>query len=229
MKQRTIRRIILLIPLLAAWTASVSGASIPVALTFDVTTVDTSITTIVVGDRFTVNFVIDDSVTDTNGSTGAGNFAGLLTSFTITADSSNTGTWSPSGTYSSGDSNFVTNANGDNLTLQIRGNGYPDGGTGWAFLDVDLAFGWSPGISDNGSGETFATQLGDVFGIPPATLSSAEIRFISGASNIASVVLSQVDVPSVEATPVTVPATGPLSLLVLGVGMLLLGARRVVG
>jgi len=209
--------------LIALWTSSALAAPVPVSLTFEVVSVDAGVTEVAVGDRFTMDFVIEDSITDTASSNGAGQFPDLLTSFDATADLSNTGAWTPSGTYSSGDSNFVTNAFGDNLTLQVRGTGYPDGGAGLTFHDFDLGFGWPPGITDNGLGDTFAEQLGDTFALPPAVMGAAGIRFNDGL-DFPSAQLQLVEQPT-PAEPATVPALGLAGLLMLGLLLTVIAAK----
>lgn len=174
------RRVVTAVALISLWAGSAVAASLPISFTFEVVSVDAGVTEIAVGDRFTMDFVIEDSTVDVAAGVGGGQFPGLLNSFDMTADPGNAGSWTPSGTYSAVDSNFVTNAFGDNLTLQIRGAGYPDGGTGLTFHDFDLGFGWPPGIDDSGSGDTFAQQLGGTFAVPPAVIFGASIRFTDG-------------------------------------------------
>lgn len=199
--------------LISIWTGSAIAASVPINLTFEVVSVDAGVTEFDVGDRFTLDFVIEDSTTDTAGGTGGGQFPGLLTSFDATADPSNTGAWMPSGSYSSVDSNFVTNAFGDNLTFQVRGAGYPDGGAGLTFHDFNLGFGWPPGITDSGAGDTFAEQLGDTFALPPAVLSVASIRFTDGQDfPSANLQLVQQDEPA----PATISTLDHAGLIMLG-------------
>ncbi|MCW8984796.1 MAG: hypothetical protein OQK55_05610, partial [Thermoanaerobaculales bacterium] len=135
------KRLLLLVPTLSLFlllSATIcpplDAAPIPTSLTVEITSVDPGVTTIAVGDRFTFDFVVEDSTVDVNAAVGAGTFPGLMTSFTMTADPGNTGTWTPSGTFDLGAaSNFVTNAFGDNMTFQVRGTGFPDGGAGIAF------------------------------------------------------------------------------------------------
>lgn len=204
-------------------TTAALAAPVPVSLEFEVTSVDPGVTEVAVGDRFTMDFVIEDSTTDTASGVGAGQFPGLLTSFDVTADPANTGAWTPSGTYSSAASNFVTNAFGDNLTLQVRGTGYPDGGAGLTFQDFDLGFGWPPGINDSGSGDTFAEQLGGTFDLPPAVLRAASIRFTDG-SDFPAAQLERVREP-VRVTALDRSALIVLSLLLAAVAATVLTRR----
>jgi hypothetical protein len=209
--------------LLFLGTTAALAATVPVSLEFEVTSVDPAVTEVAVGDRFTLDFVIEDSTTDTASGVGSGQFPGLLTSFDVTADPSNTGAWTPSGTYSSAASNFVTNAFGDNLTLQVRGTGYPDGGAGLTFRDFDLSFSWPPGINDSGSGDTFAEQLGGTFDIPPAVLRAASIRFTDGL-DFPAAELERVRDP-VPVTTLDRPALILLSLLLAAVAATVLIRR----
>ncbi|MEB2346240.1 MAG: hypothetical protein OZ948_16060 [Deltaproteobacteria bacterium] len=157
------------------------AALVPVALEVEVVAVDPGVTGITVGDRYALAFTIDDQVTDTDDSLGAGHFPGLVTAFSAVADPGNAGAWSPdAGVFSMAGSNFVTNAYGENLTLQIRGTGFP--AAGFPFYDFDLRFAWLPGISDSGLGDPFSTQLG----VAPGTLDLAgapfygSVRFTDG-------------------------------------------------
>lgn len=213
MKGLTWKRAIPALALISLWTGSAIAALVPMNLTFEVVSVDAGVTEFEVGDRFTLDFVIEDSTTDTAAGVGGGQFPGLLTSFDATADPSNTGTWTPSGTYSSVASNFVTNAFGDSLTFQVRGTGYPDGGAGLTFHDFDLGFGWPPGITDSGLGDTFAEQLGDTFSLPPAELGGVSIRFTDG-SDFPSAYLQLVQ--QAELTPATLSTLGRPGLIILG-------------
>lgn len=181
MRDSVYKRAMMTLGLVFFGVTSALGAPVPVSLEFEVTSVDPGVSEVAVGDRFRLEFVIEDSTTDTASGVGSGQFPGLLTTFDVTADPSNAGAWTPSGAYSSAASNFVTNAFGNNLTLQVRGTGYPDGGTGLTFQDFDLSFRWPPGINDSGSGDTFAEQLGATFDIPPAVLRAASIRFTDGS------------------------------------------------
>jgi len=213
MKGITRKHAIAALALILLWSTSAIGAPVPISLTFEVASVDAGVTEFAVGDRFTLDFVIEDSTTDTAGSTGAGQFPGLLTSFDATADPANTGAWMPSGAYSSGSSNFVTNAFGNNLTLQIHGTGYPDGGAGLTFHDFDLGFGWPPGITDSGTGDTFAEQLGATFALPPAVLGGSRIRFTDGLYSFPATNL--VLVPQALPVPTPVSTLGNMGLILL--------------
>lgn len=217
LKLATTHALGLAIAIWAAGALPAAAASRSASFTVRVSAVDAGITTIAVGDHFTINLTVDDSTVDTNNATGAGTFPGLLTSFTMTADPGNTGTWTPSGSFDLGAaSNFVTNAFGDGFTFQVRGSGFPDGGTGASFFDLDLGFGWPGNLTDSGLGDTFAQQLAPLaFGVPPATLGGgAGIRFETSPGNFLVAQLAQ-------DTAQAIPAAGVvgLALLALALGL----------
>jgi hypothetical protein len=166
-----------------------SAAEIATGLTLEVTAVDPALTELAVGDRFTLAFTIDDQDLDTNASVGAGTFPGLVTSFSAKPVPGNTGTWDPSdGSFDPGASNFVTNAFGDNFTLQVHGSGFPTAG-GFPFWDFSLGFDWPSGVSDSGSRDTFAEQLGlaeGAFDLAAAQPQEVEIRFLDGMDFLAA-------------------------------------------
>ena len=214
------KQLLLLIPVLSLFLLLSAGvcppldaAPIPTTLTVEITSVDAGITAIAVGDRFTFDFVVEDSTVDTNAGVGAGTFPGLMTSFTMTADPGNTGTWTPSGTFNLAGSNFVTNAFGDNMTFQVAGAGFPDGGAGVLFSDIDLGFGWPSGVNDNGIGDTFAQQLAPpTFGVPPAVLlGGSSIRFLD-PTGLPTIVAS-FDVAALDG--VAIPEMNTLGFVIL--------------
>jgi T5SS/PEP-CTERM-associated repeat protein len=164
------------------------AASVPMWMAVEVTQVDAGITSLAVGDRFAIGLVVNDSVLDTNSSVGGGQFPNLLSNFAMTALPGNTGTWQPSGTFNLATSNFVTNAFGNAITFQVRGSGFPTGGLGLPFFDVDLNFPWMGDITDSGLGNSFAQQLGTTFDPTRAVLGGSAIRF--GASAQAEATLA---------------------------------------
>ena len=156
---------------LALTALPLAAGGIDVSVELQVTYVDPEITAIEVGDVYTLRITVDDSVADTNASTVNGVFPGLVTSWALLADAGNAGTWNPIGMVDLPGGNYVTNANGDNITLEILGSGFPDGAAGWPFSFFDHYVDWVPNdISDSGAGETFAEQLGIPFGVPPGEL-----------------------------------------------------------
>lgn len=189
----------------------------PVTLTVEVTSVEPGVTTLAVGDLFTMDFTVEDSITDGNSSTSGGAFPTLITSFAMTADAANAGSWTPSGTFDLAASNYVTNANGDGITFQVQGTGFPDGGAGWTFHDLDLSIGWPEDITDSGLGDTFAQQLGaTAFGMPPATLeASAGIRFTDGEDYLGA----SIAVPSQQPQAEPIPTARPLGLALFALAL----------
>jgi hypothetical protein len=210
----------------AVWVLSGTASAALQNLEFvgTVTSKDSQLTNIDIGDQFSVTLTIDDSVTDTNSSIGAGTFPGLVTAFVAAANAGNSGSWSPSGTPDLPASNFVTNAFGNNVTFEVLATSNPEGGIGWAFLAYDIWFGWPPGVTDSGTGDTFAEQLGAPVSIPPASPTLA-IQFTDVDSSASpSAVLTLIAPGPVPTTPVPV---GPLWLLGIMAGLLsLVGIRK---
>jgi hypothetical protein len=134
-----------------------------------------------VGDRFDIALTVDDTVMDTRNDVGAGLFPGLLTAFSMTADPTNLGSWTPSGTFDLAASNFVTNAFGDNFTFQLRGFGFPSGDAlGLPFHDVDISFNWPGDLTDSGVGDAFGAQFPGGFDFAMASMRPGAIRFDDG-------------------------------------------------
>lgn len=145
-----------------------------------VISVDPGITAIVPTDFFEIAYTIDQSVKDQNNSVGAGTFPSLAVSFSLAARPLNAGTWHPMGIFNFATSNFVTNAFGDNFTFQVRGSGFPDGGPGLTFFDLDLNWKWPADISDSGLNDQFGQQFGGTFNPARAVLRPSSIRFLAG-------------------------------------------------
>jgi hypothetical protein len=159
----------------------------PFSLSVEVIATDPGITEVVVGDRFEINGVIDQGIFDQNSSVGGGRFPGLVVSFMFAARPLNPGTWNPAGTFDLGDaSNYVTNAFGDNFTFQLRGTGFPDGGPGLPFFDIDLNWIWPGDITDSGLNDPFAGQFGGMFDPLRAVLGPSSIRFQAGSFDFRS-------------------------------------------
>ncbi len=149
-----------------------------------VVAVDDGITEIVPTDFFEISYTIDQSVTDHNSSIGAGSFPALAVSFSLAARPLNAGTWHPMGTFDLAGSNYVTNAFGDNFTFQMRGSGFPSGGPGLAFFDLDLNWRWPGNISDSGLNDEFVQQFGGgTFNPARAVMGPSFIRFLAGPSD----------------------------------------------
>ena len=148
-----------------------------------VVAVDPGITEIAPFDFYEIGYTIDQSVTDQNGSIGAGTFPALATAFSLAARPLNAFPWHPMGTFNLAGSNYVTNAFGDNYTFQMTGSGFPNGGPGLAFFDLDLNWSWPSGISDSGLNDQFAVQLvgGGVVDLTRAVMRPSQIRFRNSA------------------------------------------------
>ena len=186
--------------------SGIRASSINITTTYQVTSVDPGVTAIAVGDRFTVTYTLNDAITDTNAATGGGQFPSLATSFSATRAGTNVGTWAPSGTFDLAGSNYVSEAGGDHVTIQMHGTGFPDGGPGASFWDFSMGFTWPLDITDAGSGETFAQQLHGTFGVPPATNLASAIRFIPSAGvRGASVTFIVANIDIVAAVPTMSP------------------------
>ena len=148
-------------------------------ITWDVVlTIDASeVAEISVDDKYLISFTFDDSAVDENTSTFGGRFPDALQSYSISRDPDNAGTWDPAlGIPDLDQDNFVTNANGDNLTIQMRGTGFPSASPG-EFRDVGISFAFSVDIVDTGSGQTLSQLLGDAFSLNNIVFSFGEIRF----------------------------------------------------
>lgn len=156
---------------------------------------------IAVGDIFHIALTYDDSDSDTNASVYIGRFAYALQSFEITRDPGNTGTWDPTiGTwYLNPSFNHLTNANGDNMTMQTKGTGFDPLG-GEAFFDASPFWQWDPSVHnivDTGFGQTLRNQFGDVSPDFFATmLSSLSFRNASYASATGTLVPDALPTPT---------------------------------
>ena len=132
------------------------------------------------GDTFAYSFSFDDQASDTASQIFSARFNAAVSAFSLTPGSGNVGAWNPSvGTFGVAPvSNFALNANGDGITLQVRGSGLP-AINGRPFFDVGLSFGFS-GVRDfvdSGSGQSFEQVVGvSPLDFSTAALASAEIR-----------------------------------------------------
>ena len=132
------------------------------------------------GDTFIYGFTFNDATIDTDIQTYNAQFKDGVSAFSLTRGGSNTGTWDPaSGTFTvSPIANMNVNANGEFITLQATGSGFPDL-NGVAFRDVVLSYGFSGvyDFVDTGSGQTFAQMVGvSPLNFALASSQSAEIR-----------------------------------------------------
>jgi hypothetical protein len=98
--------------------------------------------------RWSVTFDLDRASTGSTPSFG-NTFNDAIQSFTLTADTANTGTWDPAGvTWPIAPAhNVVGNANGDQLTVQLRPTDAP-AMDGVPFLDLGLTLDWDPADVD---------------------------------------------------------------------------------
>ena len=167
----------------------------------------------VTGDTFNFSFTLDDTTTDSRFETFAGQFSPGVSGFSL-VKGSGAGTWNPSTGVFAAVNNFATNANGESVTLQVGGSGFPQIG-GSNFLDVGLTFAWTSSVRDfvdTGSGQTFAEQVG-TSGLDFSTANSyfyAELRNASFAGP--QMTMSVTGAPTAVPEP-TSYAAGPLALL----------------
>lgn len=168
----------------------------------------------VTGDTFNFSFTFIDTTTDSDPQTYNGQFSPGVSGFSLVKGSGNTGTWNPAVGVFAPVSNFTTNANGESVTLQVGGSGFPQIG-GKNFLDVGLIFAWTSDVQDfvdTGSGQTFAEQVG-TSGLDFSTANSyfyAELRNASFAGP--QMTMSVTGAPTAVPEP-TSYAAGPLALL----------------
>lgn len=123
------------------------------------------------GDRFNYSFTFDDQAIDQSPETYNGLFSSAVSAFSLTRQASNLGTWDPSSLVFavSPVHNFTINANSENLTLQVRGNGMTNA-LGAYPVDIYLSYKWivvgggtnvTHDFVDTGSGQTFAEIVGE--------------------------------------------------------------------
>lgn len=173
------------------------------------------------GDTFVYSFTFDQATTDASSSTFNGQFNAGVSAFSLIRSGSNTGTWDPaSGIFTvSPVSNMSVNANGEQVTLQATGTGFPLI-NGVPFLDIVLSFGFSNppyDFVDTGSGQTFTEMVG---------VSAADWYFPTAGSHGAEIRNVNFDSPSLSAS-VAVPEPATYALLLLaGAGWLLLKRRK---
>jgi len=212
-------------PAVVAWLAGFGVLAVPVISSAELITVTGTITvdaddgaSFKAGDTFGYSFTFNDATTDTSSSTFNAQFSAGVSAFSLTRDASNTGTWDPaSGTFTvSPIANMNVNANGDSVTLQVRGSGFPDL-NGVPFFDVGLSFGFGGvyDFVDTGIGQTFAQMAGvSPVNFALASFQNAEIRDTSfeGPTLSASVAVPE---------PATVISLGGAAVL-----WMLIGCRR---
>lgn len=212
-------------PAVLAWLAGFGMLAVPESGSAELITVTGTLTvdaddgaSFKAGDTFVYSFTFNDATTDTSSSTFNAQFNAGVSAFSLTRGGSNAGTWDPaSGTFTvSPLSNMSVNANGDSVTLQARGSGFP-AINGVAFFDVGLSFSFSGvyDFVDTGSGQTFAQLVGvSPLNFALAPFQNAEIRNTDflGPSLSASVTVPE---------PATVVSLGGAAVL-----WMLTGCRR---
>lgn len=176
-----------------------------------------------IGDVFDYSFTFNDATTDSNNATFNAQFGPGVTSVSLQRRGGNTGSWNPSGgTFTS--INFVINANGDAITLQAQGSGFPNI-NGVGFFDLGLSFAWltaTRNFVDTGLGQTFA----QVAGTSPLNFATADSYVSAEIRN------SNYSSPSFTMTVngggggASVPEGAVFAPLVLGLGALLAGRGR---
>jgi len=174
-------------PAVVAWLSGVSVLAVPGISSAELITVTGTITvdaddgaSFKAGDTFVYSFTFNDATIDTASQTFNGQFNAGVSAFSltrVTRDASNTGTWDPaSGTFTvSPIANMNVNANGESVTLQANGSGFP-AINGVAFFDVGLSFVFpNPPYDfvDTGSGQTFAQMVG----VSPLNFAAASSQF----------------------------------------------------
>jgi hypothetical protein len=165
----------------ATWLADAPARAtvISVSRRYEVSETHGDITAIAVGDRYVVQFELDDTTVDTNSSTISGFFPGLVSSFGASAAADNTGSWTPSGTFDLGvEATFSTSSSAiDYVNFRVPGSGFPNGGENLVFVDFDLVWDGPSDFADSGSGQSFADVLGAPFDLPPAVFLGNGIAF----------------------------------------------------
>jgi hypothetical protein len=212
-------------PAVVAWLSGVSVLAVPGISSAELITVTGTITvdaddgaSFKAGDTFVYSFTFNDATIDTASQTFNGQFNAGVSAFSLTRDASNTGTWDPaSGTFTvSPIANMNVNANGDSVTLQANGSGFPDL-NGVPFFDVGLSFGFGGvyDFVDTGIGQTFAQMAGvSPVNFALASFQNAEIRDTSFQGPTLS---ASATVPE----PATVVSLGGAAVL-----SMLIGCRR---
>ena len=178
---------------------------------------------IVAGDIFDYSFTFDDATVDSNSLTFNAQFNSGVSAVSLQARGTNAGTWTHvGGTFTS--INFVVGANGDSITLQAQGTGFP-AIAGQPFFDFGVSFAWlstTRNFVDNGSGETFA----QVVGVSPLNFGSAD-GYFSGEirdANYSSPTFTMT--VNGAGGGASVPEGSVLAPLALGLGALLAGRGR---
>lgn len=177
---------------------------------------------IVSGDTFTWSFTLNlDSTTTKTNINDADTFNNAVTAFTLSSDSNNVGTWSPSGVtwLISPIMNLVTNSISDQLTLQVQASNAPQIDR-YDFFDLGITLDWAPGVVDvqpvSGS-ETLGAALGTFTPSLESATYFFELRdiYYSSANFVASAGQNQDDSGS-TGSPVNSPQRLELMLETTG-------------
>lgn len=149
---------------------------------------------IVAGDKFFVDTVLqlDTASTDSDPSY-ANNFDNSVVSFTLTSFPSNTGTWSSQGVVwnISPVFNLTTNANGDQLILQVKTSAAPDINS-VPFNDIVVSLDWNQWDLDmvwQAGSTTLANKLGTR--TPDLTAAAVYFEFRDTSLNSETFTISQ--------------------------------------
>jgi hypothetical protein len=204
-------RLLLLFAFIAVIHGNLSGAVVTVSGTVTIGT--SAVSSISVGDKFDYTVQINDGAVDQEPSNKQGSFNAATVSVSLSRVATNTGSWNPSGGVFSLTQPLTTSTSSSDISVLFPGTGFPADGT-YAFDHFDLN--WTGGftVTDTGSGQTLAQQLGGQF---PATMTSstADLVFLDPVSHngIAA------NGPATAAVATPEPGTG---------GLLLCGAIAVV-
>jgi len=171
------------------------------------------------GDQFDYAMTIDDSSLLTGESGNADFFNNAITSFSITRDPGNTGTWDPSvGTYQlTPVEGFFGNNASDLVASIISGTGVPNAGGLTFDRFVFQFFLAGQDLQDVGPGDAFSDMLpGQTIDLSQLSSVSGSIQFTDGPDVFASFSVSQ------QSDVIPTPAAALAIPVLLGV----LGLRR---
>lgn len=146
--------------------------------------------------------------------TTSGSFTNGLTAFSFLRDPSNAGSWDPSlGTFSV-PALFQTEAGSNWLVFSATGSGFPTlGGSPFARILMVVPI---LAVSDTGSGQTIAQQLG---GIPAFNPLGDQAAFVEAGSGDAGLTVTSFD-------SAAVPEPAAWALTAVGVALLAAANRR---
>ncbi len=182
MLAKTRIRFLVLAVVVASFPGAILAEPIEVSLKLTVSTADGALSpSLIPGDQFLLEMVVEDATPDTLFGT-RGNFAHLVSHFTLTRSSGNAGFWPAAGTYDPSASAFSTNSVQDNVNFVFRGSNFADAGPGLPFREIQLETAWGFDVTDSGVGDGFAEQLAPgVFGLSSMIQPVVEFRFLDGS------------------------------------------------